>query len=103
MVKKMLIGIAGLVVALLIIIVGGGLLIDGKLVVNAEQPLKTSPAQLYPLLSSVSGLGTWWKQVPDASTMVMKKKSGPDEGVGMVIAFESADGKMFETWTLLEA
>src|SRR5688572_28092263 len=102
MIKKVLLGFVALIVLLAVIVLGGGMLLERNLVVSTEQRIKASPAQALPLLTSQAGLAAWWKSELDAMGYVVKKKSGPDEGVGMVVTFESKAGQVFETWTLRE-
>jgi hypothetical protein len=103
MFKKMLIGLGVVVGVLVVVAVGGGLLIDSKLEVSTEQRIKRKPEEIYPLFLSVNGISAWWHDELQKMGVVVKKQSGPDQGVGMTITFESDKGKVYETWTLVEA
>ena len=97
---KVVAALAGLLVLFVAVIFIGGLAIDPKIEVGVEKRLARTPEQLFPLLSSASGIAKWWSSAPPMEgqpKMEVKKKSGPDEGAGLMVTFE-AGGTLMETW-----
>jgi uncharacterized protein YndB with AHSA1/START domain len=96
----------GVVLAPVVLVAGcgiGGLFIDPKVELGIEKTLAAPPSALFPLLQSAEGINDWWSHAQDGGhEMVATKKSGPDEGAGLVVIFE-ANGSVMETWTVKAA
>ena len=106
--KKIAVGSGITILLALIVIIGGGMLIDRDFVVSTEAELQASPEAAFPLVSSPAGIQDWWKdfheELPEGNSsppMDTPILEGPTEGPGSRVAFE-VDGKRWEEWKLLE-
>lgn len=62
---------------------------------GTEKKIAAPAARLTQMLTSIEGVQAWWRE----AGLPVKKESGPDSGVGLVLSFES-DGQVTERWTL---
>jgi uncharacterized protein YndB with AHSA1/START domain len=101
--RKVLMVLLALLGALFVVVIGGGLIIDGNIALGIEKRIAAPPDTIFSFLDNAAGLDTWWKSGDQSAQPQMKfdvkKKSGPEKGAGLVVDFES-EGKVFETWTI---
>ena len=101
--KKALIKAAVVVGGLFLVLFGGGALMDPKIALEIEKHLSSPPAVLFAFLDNQPGLDRWWTagqadQPPDSLRMLVKKKSGPDQGQGLALIFVDDEDNVMETW-----
>lgn len=103
--KKALIVASVVVGALFLVLFGGGALMDPKIALDVEKRLSSPPDVLFRLLDNQPGLDAWWTMgqsdaPPGSPRMLVKKKSGPDQGQGLAVRFVDDEDNVMETWVI---
>lgn len=105
-VKKVLIGLAIAAVALVVILFGGGMLIDGHVDLETEATITAPPHVTHALVADPAGVIKWWQGAAKhegseaMADMTVRQGEGPATGPGATVMFEM-NGKVAEKWTLL--
>lgn len=92
------------IVLVAVVVVGGGYLIGPEISLGAERDLAAPATSVRQHLASAKGIEAWWNTAQESAKegtpkLTVRKESGPEEGVGLIVVFES-DGEMFERWTV---
>lgn len=106
--KKSLIVGAVVVGTLFLVLFGGGALMDPNIALDLDKHLSSPPSLLFRFLDNQPGLNAWWSAgqagaPADDGRMLVKKKSGPDQGQGLAVIFVDEQDRLMETWVIVSS
>jgi hypothetical protein len=106
--KKILAVLTLSAVALVLVLLGGGMLLDGTIELQTESTLDAPRDAIQPLISDPAGVMRWWQDAAAEpgheaiANMTMRAGGGPATGPGATVLFE-VDGTLLEEWTLVKS
>ncbi len=108
MLKKLLLGLAAVVVALVFVAFVGGAMIDPHVELTTTAQLSAPQASVYALIGSPQGVHRWWlgadKEIgmPEDSPPMTVEVTADQAAPGGQVVF-GVEGTQTENWTLVEA
>ena len=105
-VKKVFLTLVLGLLLLVVVLFGGGMLLDGDVEIETEATLDASQEVVYSLLQDPAGVLQWWAGASDEfgqeamEGMTSKQGEGPATGPGATVLFEMGE-KVAEEWTLV--
>lgn len=106
--KKIFTVLALSAVALVVVLLGGGMLLDPTVELHTESTLDATPEDIHPLIADPAGVMRWWQNAASEpghevlADMVMRAGDGPATGPGATVLFEMG-GSLVEEWTLVKS
>ena len=104
--KRFLTALGIAAMALLLVVVGGGMLLEPNVELETESTLDASPEVLHALIADPAGVIRWWQDAGEEmgieamNDMVVSQGAGPASGPRPTVRFEIG-GKLAEQWTLI--